>query len=168
MFYRNHIAFASDRRRAKPKFSINFISGRKHDERTIAGAAGGIQNIERAGKIHFKVMPGIGYRSGNCDLRGTMIDFIRMGHGFLHLPGIANIAYRDLKPAGISCCLSQPFHVVVHSGAGEIIKNVHLRLGAGKQRMGQVRPDKACSSKNQHRARILRTHSSPLYQTHCD
>ena len=83
-------------------------------------------------------MSGIGYRCGDCDLRGTMINLIRMGHGFFDLPGIANVAHRDLKPAGIRRRLSQPFHVVVHSGAGEIIKNVHLRIGVGKQRVGQV------------------------------
>ncbi len=107
-------------------------------------------------------MPGIGNRRGDGDLRGKMINLIRMGHGFFNLPGIANIADRDLKPAGISRRLSQPFHVVVHSGAGEIIKDMHLRIGAGKQRVGQVRPDKACSSKNQHRASVVLPHCSPF------
>ena len=67
-----------------------------------------------------------------------MINLIGVRHGPFHQPGIAHITDGDLQPTGRSRGLAQPFQVVVHSRAGEIVKDVHLHVGVGKQRVGQV------------------------------
>ena len=129
-----------------------------------APRASRIENVEGPGKVHFKIKARIGH--GSCDryLRGKVINLVRVRHGPFHQPRIAHITHRHLQPAGRSRGLAQPFQVMVHSRAGEVVKNVHLRIGVGKQRVGQIRPNKACPSKNQHRAGFLLPHCSPFNQ----
>ncbi len=96
------------------------------------------QNVERARQIDLKIKTRISHGSRHRYLRGKMINLIRVGHGLLHQPRIAHVAHCNLQPSSDARRLSQPFQIMVHARAREIIKDMHLGICAGKQRVGQV------------------------------
>src|SRR5205807_6612542 len=113
-----------------------------------------IQNIEGANQVHLKIQTGIVNRGGYRCLRGKVIDFRGLGHRFFHHADISNVGDGNLQTSRAGCHLSEPFQVMVDSGAREIVENVYLGVCAGEQMMREIGANESSSSKNEHRARL--------------
>src|SRR5689334_17196312 len=85
---RVHVAFVAAHRLAEPQVSIYLVSRGEQEERLAAGPASCVKNIERPGKVYFKVKPGIHQGCSDRHLRGKMVDFVSICYRSFHHPAV--------------------------------------------------------------------------------
>ena len=128
---------------------INLIRGSEQDERTVAAAARGFENVESATGIDFEIVSRIVERCGDRYLGSEMVDFGRRRGRLLHCVRIADIGNGNTEAPGALRELLQPLQIMFDLSARKIVKNMNLRIGISQKMMGPVRAYEAGSSENQ-------------------